>query len=220
MKPVYRCRVCGRYVEEPVHCGRPAVLVLDGERRLALSKLMSALLRHIPWEAGLKLDDEGWVSVDELVRAIRERWRNRHLYSWVTAEHVLAVALSDPKGRFEVSKDLRRIRARYGHSVEVRIPYEEESNPPRLLYHATPVRNLEPVMREGLKPMRRLYVHLAVDPSDALEAGRRHGRPVVLLEIDTACLRSRGLRIYRASSRILLAPYVPPTCIRVKGTYS
>ena len=215
MKPIYRCRVCGRYVEEPYHCGRPADLVIDGRRRLALSKLMSALLRHIPWEAGLSLDRGGWVRVDELVRAIRERWRNRHLYQWVKPEHIIAVALTDPKGRFELSSDLRLIRARYGHSIRVNVGYRPDPNPPPKLYHATPERNLEAIMAVGLQPMKRLYVHLAVRPEDAIEAGRRHGGPLVLLEVDTRCLKDRGVPVYRASHVIYLAPHIPPQCIRV-----
>ncbi len=220
MKPIYRCRVCKAYVEEPVHCGQKAVLLLDGERRLRLSKLMSALLRHIPSEAGLRLDKEGWVSVNELAKAIRERWRNCELYSWVRPEHIIAVALLDPKGRFELSTDHARIRARYGHSIHVKINYPLAQNPPNILYHATPVRNLASILAEGLKPMKRLFVHLSATIEDALEAGLRHGSPAALLEIDANCLKRHGIKLYEASNRVYLAARVPPDCIRVKGEYA
>ena len=216
-RPVYRCRVCGAYTEEPVHCGVPAEPLMTGEQRLRLSKLMSALLRHIPHEAGLRLDPEGWVPVDELVRGIRERWRNREAYQWVTRDHVLAVAALDPRGRFEVSSDGSRIRASYGHSVAVEPGYRPlgPGEAPRLLYHGTPRRNLASIRAKGLLPMKRRYVHLAADPSTAEEVGRRHGGDVVVLEVDTDCLRRRGVPLYRASPVIYLAPRVPPECIRL-----
>jgi len=214
LKPIYRCRVCGAYTEEPVHCGEPAELLLDPHRRLRLSKLMSALLRHIPGEAGLRLDEEGWVSVDELVRAIRERWRNREMYRWVRREHVEAVAMLDPKGRFQLRDG--RIRAAYGHSVRVRLGYEplRPGEAPRILYHGTVERFLPSIMREGLKPGRRMMVHMTTRLSDAVETGRRHGGRVVVLVIDTVCLERHGVPVYRASETVYLAPRVPRECIR------
>ncbi len=214
-KPIYKCIVCGEYVEEPVHCGKPAKLLLDPEKRVKLSKLMSALLRHIPWEAGLVLDRAGWVEVDELVRAIRERWRNRDAYQWVTGEHVVAVARLDPKGRFQVSADGRRIRASYGHSLRVELGYKPLSPgeaPPRL-YHGTVEESAERIMVEGIKPMRRIAVHLTSRLEDAVETGARHGDKVVVLVVDTECLYRYGIRVYRAGRNVYLAEYVPPDCI-------
>ncbi|KSW11378.1 RNA 2'-phosphotransferase [Pyrodictium occultum] len=215
-RPIYRCRVCGVFTEEPVHCGKPAELFMTPEQRLRLSKLMSALLRHIPHEAGLQLDEQGWVRVEELARAIRERWRRRDLYQWVTPEHIVAVALLDPKGRFQLSEDMRRIRAAYGHSIRLRLGYRPLSSRelPQVLYHGTVVENLRPILREGLKPMKRLMVHLSARPQEALEAARRHGDRVVLLHIDPQCLASRGIPVYRASHVMYLASHVPPECIK------
>ncbi len=215
MKPVYKCRVCGAYTEEPVHCGRPALLLMDGSRRLKLSKLVSFLLRHGPREACLEPDEEGWVGIDELVRGIRECWRNREAYQWVTREHILALAALDPKGRFEVRDG--RIRARYGHSIPVVYRYEPVENPPPVLYHGTLRRNLPSIAERGLLPMKRRMVHLSSDPRDAYETGRRHGPDVVVLEVDTGCLREKGIPVYRAGKTVYMAPRVPPECIRVGG---
>ncbi|ABM81198.1 RNA 2'-phosphotransferase [Hyperthermus butylicus] len=218
MKPVYRCRVCSAYTEEPVHCGRPAEPLMTGEQRLRLSKLMTTLLRHLPHEAGLRLDPQGWVGIDELVRGIRERWRNRHLYQWVTRDHVIAVALLDPKGRFQLDLARGRIRAAYGHTVRVELGYRPLSMDelPDKLYHGTVAENLASILSEGLKPMRRLMVHMTTDYSSAVETGRRHGPNVVVLVIDPRCLAKHGIPVYRASDTIYLAPSVPPNCITGK----
>ena len=215
LKPVYKCRVCGRFVEESFHCGKPAVLVMDGVRRLRLSKLVSGLLRHFPWEACLELDEGGWVDIDMLVEGIKRCWRNRELYQWVTREHIIALALLDPKGRFELSNDGRRIRAAYGHSVKVKIdrrPLSLEELPEKL-YHGTVKRVLENIFREGIKPMKRLMVHLTDRFEDAVETGRRHGSDVVVLVVDPRCLVEKGYEVYKAGRSVYLVARVPPECI-------
>ncbi len=221
MRNIYKCRVCGAYTEEKEHCGEPTEMVLDGAKRVRLSKLMSALLRHIPHEAGLQLDREGWVGVDELVEAIRTKWRNRDAYQWVRREDVLAVALLDPKGRFQLSHDMKKIRASYGHSVRVDVGYQPlgVNELPRVLYHGTIRERLESILEKGLLPMKRLKVHLTVDENTALEVAKRHGKNVVILVIDAECVRRRGFNIYKASDVVYLADYVPPQCIKVRKSY-
>jgi len=218
VRSIYKCRICGAYTEEEEHCGKPAEMLVDGTKRVRLSKLMSALLRHIPHEAGLELDKEGWARVDELVEAIRTKWRSRDAYQWVTREHVVAVALLDPKGRFQLSDDKTKIRASYGHSIMVDMGYKplREDELPPLLYHGTTREKLSSILRRGLLPMKRLKVHLTIDEETALEVARRHGKDVVLLLVDTKCVRREGFNIYKASNFVYLADYVPPRCIKVK----
>ena len=211
MRSIYRCVVCGAFTEDGTHCGRPAKLVINGELRSRLSHLMTYLLRHNPGAVGLSMDREGWVGINELVNAIRTRW-NPRAYSWLTNEHVLAVALMDPKGRFEVKDGM--IRARYGHnkSLNVDIKYDVDDEV-RILYHGTIRDALTRIMREGIKPMNRKYVHLVLDPRDAYEVALRHGSDVVVLKISADCLRKSGQQVLIATDRIRLTSYVPPQCI-------
>ncbi|RLE56373.1 MAG: RNA 2'-phosphotransferase [Thermoprotei archaeon] len=210
MPDIRRCTVCGAFTEDEVHCGKPTRIFLSGSRREMLSKLMSGLLRHFPQVVGLKLDDEGFVDIDELVEAIRKKWRNRHLYQWVTKEHVIAVAQLDPKGRFEIIGN--KIRARYGHSIRVKISYIEDREV-KILYHGTAVENVPRILKEGLKPMKRMWVHLTDRFEDAVVVGKRKGRPAVLV-IDVELLRRLGHRVYRATDHIYVTDYVPPEAIR------
>ncbi len=212
LKDIYRCVVCGKYVETPTHCGKKAKLVLNGSRRVALSKLISFILRHGPEEAGIKLSRDGWVRISDLVYGIKNVWRNKHLYQWVTKEHIVALATLDPKGRFEVRRGM--IRARYGHSrgVSVVIKYEEDREV-KALYHGTSLSNLSSILKEGIKPMRRHYVHLSVSVEDACLVGRRHGGRAVFLEVDADCLRGFGLKVLKATNKVWLVKYVPKECL-------
>ncbi len=202
--PIYRCRVCGAFTEEELHCGAAAELLMGAGERVRLSRLVSGALRHFPHALNLRLDEEGFVDLGELAEAVRRRPG----YEWVRREHLLALAALDPKGRFEVRGG--RIRARYGHSVRVRVSYAEEY-PGAPLYHGTSASRLPSIMRRGLIPMRRLFVHLTTSFEDAAARARRHPDPVVLV-IDPQRMRGR-VPLYRASGRVYVAPRVPPDCI-------
>ena len=185
--------------------------MLEAGRRVRLSKLLSYVLRHDPSSIGISLDDEGWVPIKVLARAIRDRWR-RSNYSWLTTEHIVAVVLLDPRGRFELRGDA--IRARYGHSrgVRVNIKYPIDKTV-KLLYHGTEKRCLESILSEGIKPMKRQYVHLSITPFDACAVGRRHGPEPVVLVVDAECVRLHR-DILKASPRVYLTEFVEPECIK------
>jgi len=165
---------------------------------------MAYILRHSPEEFGLRPDREGFVPLDEFVKALQT------VYPDVTEELVREIVERDAKGRYEIRDG--KIRARYGHSFPVSLNHEEDTES-RVLYHGTPRRNLTRIMREGLRPMRRQFVHLSTSRSEAIETGRRHGKDVVLLIIDAECLRRKGLRVYKAGKNVRIVERVPPECI-------
>ena len=183
---------------------------MDQRKRVKLSKLLSFILRHNPSLLGISLDSEGFadVSIEELALRIRKL----RGYEWVTSEHILEVVELDEKGRFEV-KD-RKIRATYGHSVEVKPKYPEVQETPKL-YHGTTRRAWERIKKTGLLPMGRKYVHLTTRLADALEVARRHGKDAIILEVDGNSMIREGLPIWRASDSIYLAEKVPPRYLRV-----
>ncbi|NJE07852.1 RNA 2'-phosphotransferase [Thermococcus sp. M39] len=189
----------GKFTEE-----RKGKLFLDSRRRVKLSKLMSYILRHSPWEFNLEPDEMGFVELNEFIRALRD------VYPWVSGEHVKAVVELDPKGRFEIRGD--KIRARYGHSFEVLLDHEEDKES-KTLYHGTPRKNLAKILKEGLKPMKRKFVHLTKSKREAYETGLRHGKDVVVLIIDADCLRRKGYKIYKAGKNVRIVKFVPKECI-------
>ncbi|RLG41439.1 MAG: RNA 2'-phosphotransferase [Thermoproteota archaeon] len=180
------------------------------ERMRRLSKLLSLVLRHRPELVGIRLDEFGFsnVDVDELARRI-SRLRG---FEWVTAGDIERVVMRDPRGRFEIRGG--RIRATYGHSVPVLPPGDPLENPPPVLYHGTTRRALGRILREGIRPMRRRFVHLSATPEVAAEVGRRHGRDVVVLVVDARGLVQRGIGVWRVSDLIYLTEWVPPKLIR------
>ncbi len=137
------------------------------------SKFLSLVLRHEPTKIGITLNDEGWVSVDELIAAL-----NRHGQSidFETLEHVVE---TNEKKRFAFSDDGEMIRASQGHSVAVSLGYPP-ATPPDLLYHGTVARFLPAIRETGIRKGQRHHVHLSASLDVATTVGKRRGQPVIL----------------------------------------
>jgi putative RNA 2'-phosphotransferase len=165
----------------------------------AASKFLARVLRHDPGALGLRLGQGGWIPVDELVEAAA-----RHALPLSGA--LLRQVLEAPgKARFEARGGL--IRAAQGHSVPVDLGLDSVV-PPAVLYHGTVARFLPGILREGLRPGRRVHVHLSADEATAIAVGARRGRPVVL-RVDAAGMSAAGHDFFRAANGVWLAGRVP-----------
>lgn len=170
---------------------------------VALSKEVSYALRHAPWEYGLDLDEEGFVPVPHLLAALNER---SYYEREVVEQDLIEIIDRSEKRRHEILDG--RIRALYGHSVSERIT-KEKSEPPVVLYHGTARSSLDKILKEGLKPMGRQYVHLSVDKETALRVGKRKDLKPALLVIDSAKASSDGVPFYIGNEKVWLAEAVP-----------
>ncbi|MFJ8210068.1 RNA 2'-phosphotransferase [Streptomyces sp. NPDC096033] len=177
---------------------------MDDRRTVKVSKYVSKHLRHQPERIGLTLDPQGWVEIDDLLRAAAA---HRFPFSRAELDHVVA---TNDKKRFAV--DGTRIRASQGHTVEVNLDLPE-AEPPAYLYHGTVASALDSIRAEGLRPMGRHHVHLSPDRETATRVGARRGRPVVL-SVDAGAMRAAG-HVFRVSANgVWLADAVPPEFLR------
>ncbi len=180
------------------------------EHRTSLSKRMSHALRHAPEEYGLELDDQGWVDISALTKAIQQTWPQG---GGISESMITDIVRTSSKNRFEIRDGL--IRARYGHSLADSRIVNEEIVPSPVLFHATDPVNLECILVDGLLPMGRRYVHMSVSEAGAVEAGRRKARRPVLLRIAALDAYDSGVVFFRGSDNIFLAQAVPPGLLSV-----
>lgn len=181
--------------------------MLNQDREKSLSKMMTKLLRHTPEDFGVVLDPEdGSCPIDTLLEAIQAQPK----WSWVKQEDVEQVVRNSDKQRFEIKDE--RIRARYGHSHQ-KVRYNP-GEPPAVLYHGTNKKALPSILKEGLSPMSRQYVHLSEGTHFATLAGRRRGE-LVILKVDTLKAKQLGVTFYYAGNEVWLADHVPPVCCSV-----
>ena len=170
------------------------------------SKFLSLVLRHAPERIGLVLDEQGWASVEELIRlaTLHGRPLSRPLLERVVA--------GNDKRRFAFDADGERIRANQGHSVAVDLGLPVVS-PPELLYHGTASRFLASIRKSGLHPANRRHVHLSADDVTATAVGRRHGEPVVLV-VRAGAMEAAGHEFFLSANGVWLTDRVPVAFIR------
>jgi putative RNA 2'-phosphotransferase len=168
------------------------------------SKYLALLLRHNPDAGPIVVDPFGWADVKEVLSVLN-----------MTSSDLIRLVNGDDKQRYAFSKDMTRIRANQGHSIdvlidmEVYVPTEGE-----VFYHGTVNRAVKTILLEGLKPMSRQFVHMTKDRDLALKTGSRRGEPV-LLQIDAFGLRERGIEILRSQNDVFQTKSVPREIISV-----
>ncbi len=172
-----------------------------------LSKEISYALRHAPWEYELELDSEGFVPTEQLLAAINENGKHGREITVNDIEYIIA---NSDKTRFEIQGD--RVRALYGHTIPMHIS-KEPIEPPAILYHGTTHKAAQIILKDGLKPMKRQYVHLSVDTDTAVQVGKRRDSDPVILKIDAAKAHSDGVKFYKGNDKVVLADYIPPEYI-------
>ena len=189
-------------------CGQPGRFLMNDRELDHLGRVMTGILRHFPDRYHLTVDEHGWIPIAQIVRAISQQHR---AYHWLRVHHLVAIANSDPKGRYEVKDDL--IRATYGHTLEISLDLPTENVPDQLYF---PVTSEEAtiVLEVGLKPSDRKKVHLSKTAEDARAAGSVRTPEPVILEIDARRARDAGLVIMQAGKTVFLTDQVPAEFLR------
>ncbi|MEU3300927.1 MULTISPECIES: RNA 2'-phosphotransferase [unclassified Streptomyces] len=180
---------------------------MDEQRTIKVSKYLSKHLRHQPERIGLALDPNGWVGIDELLRAAAA-----HGFR-ITRDELDHVVAANDKRRFMI--DGARIRANQGHTVQVDLDLPV-AEPPAYLYHGTVGRSLDVIRAEGLRPMARHHVHLSPDRETATRVGARRGKPVVL-SVDAGAMHRAGHVFHVSANGVWLTDAVPPEFLRFPG---
>jgi putative RNA 2'-phosphotransferase len=170
-----------------------------------LSKYLSYLLRHNPSSLGLNIDEDGFVQLDRLVSAIQTKKE----WNWVTRNDIMNIQRDSDKRRFEILRD--KIRAIYGHTFSKRI-HRDPVVPPKILYHGTSRDNLQSILRNGILPMRRQYVHLSISVDEAHSVGLRRDQNPIILRVLAFEAYNSGVRFFQAGSLFLSEP-IPPRFI-------
>jgi putative RNA 2'-phosphotransferase len=177
--------------------------------KVKVSRFLSLVLRHQPQKIGLKLDEQGWTDVQELLERI-----NSHGLA-LSREQLQEVVETNEKKRFAFSPDGTRIRASQGHSISVNLALDPQT-PPDALYHGTATRFLDSILVSGLQPQRRQSVHLSQDVTTAINVGKRHGKPVVLV-IDARKMHDNGQQFFLSENGVWLVDHVHPQFLAPMG---
>lgn len=183
--------------------------MLPEKEAARISKFLSFVLRHQPEAIGLTLDENGWVSVAELLQKLKEKDKAVDLG---TLQHIVA---TNNKKRFAFNDDHTKIRASQGHSINVDLGYTQ-ATPPTILYHGTATKHLPSIQQSGLVKQSRQHVHLSATKETAINVGGRHGKPVVL-EVMAATMHEDGYAFYLSENGVWLTDEVPACYLKFPG---
>ncbi len=193
-------------------CGEEGKFLLNDWEMTAISRMLTGILRHFPEKFGVKLDDHGWAYIYEIVKGIKRRHRR---FRWLKIKHIIALVLTDDKGRYQLDMENKKVRATYGHSIRVDLSDLPTIGIPDILYYPTTDEELEFIQEIGLRPGDRKWVHLSKTYEDAYIAGRHRVDDPVILEVDAKKAIEDGYIIYNAAKTVFITVEIPPQYIKV-----
>lgn len=133
------------------------------------------------------------------------------IWADLSIQDLVSMIESSTKKRHEIVDN--KIRALYGHTLPQKI-VKQEGIPPAILYHGTIRDNIPHIQKSGLQPMNRQYVHLSEDTGTAISVGKRKGKEVIVLFIDTTSAINRGVKFYLGNEKVWLADNIPSEFIK------
>jgi putative RNA 2'-phosphotransferase len=165
-----------------------------------LQKLMAYILGRRPDEFGLVLDDQGFVRLKDLLKAISEEpgW------GYVRKSHINEVLVTSGEKPFIVENE--KIRA---VSCDKAPQPEDGIAPPKLLYHSVRRRAYPVVCEHGILPLGQPRVFLTTTRDLAQRIGKRRDSGPVLLTVQARRSFEAGVRFSKYGEVIYMTDHVP-----------
>lgn len=170
------------------------------ELQKAVSRAVLRVLRHGHESASVQHDRFGLFQLNDFAVVLRSQFRTMAHHNIVECwDRVIDSLVVDEKIEIRNGK----IRALYGHSIRG-IIVGEMKWPEIPLFHATSQRHLDSILKNGLRPQGRTYVHLTSQIEYASRIFKNHsfdGHPV-LLEVDASRLKDHDVTFRQPNSHV------------------
>lgn len=179
-------------------CKEKGKFLMTDKELNSLGRIMAGVLRHFPEKLGVMIDGHGWIDISEFVEAIGV---SRSGFHWIRNHHIEAIAISDPKGRYQIDGGM--VRATYGHTIDVDLDDLPPADVDEFFYPVTE-EEIDIILEGGLNPIDRKKVHLSGSIEKAIEAGRVRTEEPLILRIDGAKALKAGIKIYHAGKDVYI----------------
>ena len=169
-----------------------------------ISKTMSCILRHRADKEGIKMDNSGFVSINELINNKLMKKFN------LTHNDVFEIVKTDNKQRYSLNEDKTKIRANQGHSKKFNQIIDENSiftviENPILCVHGTTYDSFQIIKKEGLKPMGRTHIHCAIGyPNNKNVISGARKTSDIFIEIDMEKAMNDGIKFFISTNNVIL----------------
>lgn len=168
----------------------------------SLSRLMNYILGTKPDEFGLVPDNEGYVSLKELLKAIHEEPG----MGYVRESHLREVLVHDRDGPLEIEgKKIRSTRRTFPLAMKERAIFTT----PKILFKGVKRKAYPFVFKKGLLPGSGDYVVLTTSRDFASRIARRADQNPVILEVRARAAHERGIAFHPFGDNLFVADAVP-----------
>jgi putative RNA 2'-phosphotransferase len=172
--------------------------------REKLNAFLGYVLGRNPYEFGLVPDENGYVKIRDLLKAVREETGFGH----VTEGSLTELQLTVKKPMAEIQADLIRATDR----DKLMAPACDTATP-KLLYIGIRTRAHGHALHKGLQPYdSQDYVILSSDRDMAERMGKRKDAQPVILTVNTDQAEDLGVVFFSAGENIYLARQIPTGC--------
>jgi putative RNA 2'-phosphotransferase len=168
-----------------------------------LDKMLSYVLGRRPDEFGLVPDQEGYVKIKDLLKAINEEDGWKH----IRRSSIDEILLTAPCPSIEIKETLIRAVTR-----EKPVMQRRADHPPKLLYVGIRHTAWPHVMKNGLSSSAQSRIILADHREFAERMGKRIHQEPVVLTIQVHQALGRGV-VFDQTGRLFLTDFIPPDCI-------
>ncbi len=190
-------------------CGSKAKFLLNDQEVEQLVRILAGVLRHFPQRFGVEIDEHGWIDLRDFITALTIKNKR---FKFIKSHHIIGLIETDAKGRYQFREG--KIRATYGHSLDVELDLPTHEIPDSLYFPTSP-EECNILLQTGLSPGERKMVHLSLTPSAAIEAGKVKIPNPVILEINAKAAQEKGVVIMKAGKTVFTTKEVPAEFISV-----
>lgn len=163
---------------------------------------LSKILRHQAENRNLKINDGGWVKLDDILRCKE--------FKGISIDEINYIVENNNKKRFSTNivNDILYIRANQGHSInkikdDNLLTEIKDVNYINNVVHSTFRKNLGLIKKNGLCKMKRNHIHFAKTKN--VSSGIRKNADVYIY-IDVAKAMNDGIKFYESSNGVILSP--------------
>ena len=177
--------------------------MISKQKIRSLSKFIAYVLGRQPDEFGLIPDNNGYVKIKELLRALSEEDGWRH----VRKSHISEILYSVSDPPIEILNE--RIRAKNRDHIP---RPTEATNPPKLLYTGVRRKAYPHITERGISPMGHPHVVLSSSRPMVERMGKRLDTSPIVLTIQVEKSLNQNVVFYQMGDVLFLAEKIPPGC--------
>lgn len=172
-----------------------------------LSKTLSYILRHGAAKEGVKVREDGYIRVDDLMAVPKMQKLN------VNMDQIRQIVETNDKKRFRLLEEdgVWYIRANQGHTIKVEVELKPlqsiEDFGTGIAVHGTDEKAWDKIKDQGLSRMKRNHIHLASGkPGDEGVISGMRNSSKVFIYIDIEAALKDGIQFFLSENGVILSP--------------